>query len=135
MSLRPLPLRKVRCRAVEADVRGGRAAHHHDRECARAAHSRRCTQRSRWVASTHSPAAFASLMRRPATRRRALSVAELRSKCLHFIVSNFDEVSKTKVRAFPPLPRRGASHPRASQAFEEMGRRNVDLVFEVLRHR
>jgi hypothetical protein len=40
----------------------------------------------------------------------------LRQKALKYIMSNFEDVSKTK-------------------AFEEMGRMNMDLVFEVLRNR
>jgi len=43
-------------------------------------------------------------------------ITELREKALHFIVRNFDQVSKT-------------------HEFEEMGRTNVELVFEVLRNR
>merc|ERR1719333_1454780 len=40
----------------------------------------------------------------------------LRQSCLDFILRNFDAVSKT-------------------QAFEEMGRSNVELVFEILKRR
>jgi hypothetical protein len=40
----------------------------------------------------------------------------LREKCLSFILTNFDEVTKT-------------------QSFEEMGRTNVELVFEILKMR
>ena len=40
----------------------------------------------------------------------------LRDRCLHFILLHFDQVTK-------------------STAFEEMGRTNVDLVFEVLKLR
>jgi len=40
----------------------------------------------------------------------------LREKCLAFLLANFDAVTKTK-------------------SFEEMGRTNVELVFEILRAR
>jgi len=40
----------------------------------------------------------------------------LREKCLNFILSNFDAVTKT-------------------ESFEEMGRTNIELVFEILRQR
>ena len=42
--------------------------------------------------------------------------SSLRDKCLAFIVNHFDSVTKTK-------------------CFEDMGRSNVDLVFEILRLR
>ena len=42
--------------------------------------------------------------------------ASLREKCLTFILTYFDEVTKTK-------------------CFEEMGRSNVELVFEILKCR
>lgn len=44
------------------------------------------------------------------------NASSLRGKCLTFILTNFDAVTRT-------------------QAFEEMGRTNVDLVFEILRAR
>lgn len=40
----------------------------------------------------------------------------LREKCLNFILGNFDAVTKTA-------------------DFEEMGRTNIELVFEILRNR
>ena len=40
----------------------------------------------------------------------------LRERCINFILSKFDAVTKT-------------------HAFEEMGRTNVDLVFEILKRR
>ena len=40
----------------------------------------------------------------------------LRDQCITFILSNFDAVTKT-------------------EAFEEMGRTNVELVFELLKRR
>ena len=51
-----------------------------------------------------------------------LSIAEmyqgmrLKEKCINFMVTNFDTVSKSK-------------------CFEEMGRSNIDLLFEVLKRR
>ena len=51
------------------------------------------------------------LLAADATRAR-----DLRSKCMTFILQNFDAVSKTK-------------------AFTEMGRLNVELVLEILRKR
>jgi hypothetical protein len=44
------------------------------------------------------------------------AAASLREKCLAFVLANFDAVTRT-------------------QAFEEMGRTNVDLVFEILKAR
>jgi len=46
----------------------------------------------------------------------ANNARSLREKCLNFILAHFDAVTKT-------------------QAFEEMGRINVDLVFEILQKR
>ena len=41
---------------------------------------------------------------------------KLKEKCINFIIMNFDRVSKTNT-------------------FEEMGRNNVELLFEILRKR
>jgi len=46
----------------------------------------------------------------------AYHAANLRERCIHFALVNFDEVSRTS-------------------GFEEMGRTNVELVFEILRRR
>ena len=46
----------------------------------------------------------------------AHAARSLREKCLNFVLTNFDAVTRTA-------------------AFEEMGRTNVDLVFEILRSR
>jgi len=41
---------------------------------------------------------------------------ELRSRCIKFILQHFDDVSRTS-------------------AFEDMGRNNIELVFEILKNR
>ena len=41
---------------------------------------------------------------------------KLKEKCIHYIITNFDNISKTS-------------------GFEEMGRNNMELLFEILKRR